>query len=89
LSRKTISKPIVIHRTETVTTYRCDGCGRLISRDDREGLFAHELVISLDGEECVNFYRQRDFCPDCLEPVWLKVNELLNADPEAERDRDY
>lgn len=78
-----------------VTDYTCDGCGGAVYRDepgasaDGGQRYAHELVITLDLEECVSFLRRRDFCPACLEPVWQAVNKLLGTDPDEERDREY
>ena len=72
-----------------VTIYQCDKCGGEISREDHFERYAHELNITLDQDECVNFLRRRDYCPACLEPVWRAINELIGADPDAERDREY
>jgi hypothetical protein len=77
-----------------VTDYTCDGCGGTIYRDTDVGVldqrrYAHELVIQLDMYECVNFLRQRDFCPACLDPIWQEINKLLGTDPDEERDREY
>jgi hypothetical protein len=76
-------------RHEWVTDYTCDGCGGIISRDNHDESFAHELIITLDGEECVNFFRRRDFCPGCLKPVWDAVNKLIGASPDDLKDKDY
>ena len=69
--------------------YHCDGCGKLISKEDPGNDYAHELAIGLDMEECVSFYRRRDLCPSCMEPAWAAINQLLGTDPDAERDREY
>lgn len=74
-----------VHYTE----YHCDKCGRLISKEDHGDGYAHELAVALDSDECVNFFRQRDYCPACLDPIWAALNALIAADPDAERDRDY
>lgn len=77
---------------QRTTRYNCDKCHAQLTRDDAEvsGLpNAHELIIVLDEEQCVNFFRRRDYCPECLEPVWAAINTLVGADPELERDRDY
>lgn len=71
-----------------VITYRCDKCGKEISREDNYGDYAHELMISLDQDECVSYLRQRDYCPDCIEGIWNAINEIIGADPGAERERD-
>lgn len=79
--------------TESFQAFTCDSCGRQLTHEWPEGEeqqnTAHELVIMLDQDECVNFFRRRDFCPQCLNPVWDAINTLLGADPDAERDRDY
>lgn len=62
--------------------------GEKLNRDDPEN-FAHEITITLDQDQCVNFYRSRDYCPDCMTPVWDAINLLIKADPDLERDRDY
>lgn len=73
-----------------VTSYTCDGCGKSIDPDvwigDNVG---HELVIILDPDECVSFYRRRDLCDECLTPIWEAVNKLIKADSWVERDREY
>lgn len=79
--------------TESFTVYKCDSCGRDITPEwpesEENHNFAHELCITLDHEECVNFFRRRDYCPSCMDPIWEAINRLIAADPEAERDRDY
>lgn len=82
-------KPVQVTISEWETSYACDGCGKKISTEDWAGDYAHELEIRLDQEQCVNFFRQRDYCPDCLEPIWAAINQLVKADPDAERDREY
>lgn len=78
---------------ESFTAYMCDGCGKTITRSwpecEEHDNYAHELVIAMDQDECVNFFRQRDYCPTCMDPVWQAINKLITADPEAERDREY
>lgn len=87
--RKNEKKAVQRTVSEWDTSYTCDGCGKKISPDDWAGDYAHELTVHLDQDQCVNFFRQRDYCPDCLDPVWRTINELLNADPAKERDREY
>jgi hypothetical protein len=65
-----------------VTGYQCDKCGEDISREAYANNYAHELEIALDQDECVRFYRRRDYCPDCLESIWLTINQLIGADPD-------
>jgi hypothetical protein len=77
---------------KTVEKRKCDSCGKAIDPDAVEDDYAHELTIALDQDQCVNFYRRRDFCPACLEPVWEAVNLLLGITKEHqwdERDREY
>lgn len=72
------------------TTITCDKCGKPITYDDNWGdKVAHEIVISLDGIQCVNFFRRRDYCDKCNTPIWEAINELIGAEPWVERDRDY
>jgi hypothetical protein len=71
-------KPILM----PYVTYKCDGCGKNMDRAPMTESFAHELEICLDAEECVSFYRRRDYCPECLEPIWQAVNKLIGADPD-------
>jgi hypothetical protein len=74
----------------TITTeYACDKCGRKLDPDDCDDACAHELIVWLDQSQYVNFYRQRDYCPACLEPVWRAINALIGADSDIERDREY
>lgn len=85
------NEQVSVQRTvsEWDTSYTCDGCGKKIDPDDWDGDYAHELTIWLDQDQCVNFFRQRDYCPDCLEPIWAAISQLIKADPDAERDREY
>lgn len=68
----------------------CDKCHKKIDPDawvgDRVG---HELHVWLDPDQCVNFFRARDYCDDCYRPIWEAINILLHADPDEERDQDY
>ena len=77
--------------TRTTVRYTCDKCGKEISWDEHEGdNTAHELILMLDQEQCVNFYRRRDYCDDCFDPIWTAMNTLLGVgDPWMERDREY
>jgi hypothetical protein len=68
------------------TTYACDGCGGEISPEDTEETCAHELVVSLDMDQCVHFLRRRDYCPACLEPIWQAISKLIKADPDLDGD---
>jgi hypothetical protein len=89
IKRHVISEP----RAVLSVTYACDSCGKPLTREwpemEENGNCAHELVITLDQEECVNFFRQRDYCPDCLNPIWDAINKLIGADPDVERDKEY
>jgi hypothetical protein len=76
-------------RIEAVIEVRCDGCGGVMSQGEPGELLANELVIMLNQSQCVSFTRFRDYCGDCLEPVWLAVNDLIKADPSVERDREH
>lgn len=76
-------------RTVREIEFTCDGCKKPISRLDHGDSCAHELQIGLDSEECVNFFRQRDYCPACLAPIWAAINKLIGSDPDEERDREY
>jgi hypothetical protein len=89
VTRKITRQRTFIPRMVEETQYTCDKCGRVINRDDREDGYAHELEVRLDKEQCVNFFRQRDYCPVCLEPVWAAINQLIDANPDEERDRMY
>lgn len=80
---------------ETVYEIRCDKCGLLIFEDldehDPEAS-AQDLVIQLNRDTCVSFYRHRDYCPDCLEDIWLGINELIGVKIDNawdERDKEY
>ena len=91
--RRVIIPPDDKPRYGWVTNYTCDGCGKKLTRtwpdSEENSNFAHELAVYLDSEQCVNFRRQRDYCPACLLPVWEAINKLLKADPDDERDREY
>ncbi len=84
--------PVTTPRYETVETRKCDKCKKPIDVDEHEEAAAHELIVALDQEQCVSFYRRRDLCPACLDPIWLAINELLGVSGERawdERDKDY
>ena len=81
--------PVQVTASEWETTYHCDKCGKKIDPADWAGDTAHELAVWLDMEQCVNFFRRRDYCPDCVKIIWAGINELIGADPEAERDQEY
>lgn len=82
VSYETVSEP----RRVRVTAYACDGCGGEISPGDIDETFANELVITLNQDECVSFFRRRDYCTACLEPIWQAVSKLIKADPDTEGD---
>lgn len=86
---RTSREEAVTFRTVEITDYACDRCGKKIDPDDWDGDTAHELVITLDDQQCVSFFRRRDYCPDCLKPIWDAINTLIRADPGKERDREY
>lgn len=84
------------HKTETTTRsypvldITCDKCGRKIDEFADEGPeVGHELTVSLDPDQCVNFYRQRDYCDECYYAVWKAINIIIDAHPDMERDKDY
>ena len=82
----TLPEEVIPARPGRRVRYRCDKCGREITREDHGDDYAHELNVWLDMEECVSFFRQRDYCPACLEPVWAALNGFLGTDPDKERD---
>ncbi len=80
----------VLHRTEQVEVFQrveertCDKCGNSISWDehyDPEHV-AHELLIYLDPDECVNSRFRRDYCDLCLEHIWAGICGLIGANPD-------
>lgn len=80
-------EPVTVTVLRATETRKCDGCGEEISVSWPEGMYAHELIILLDQEECVNFLRERDYCPACLTPLWEAVNRLIGvADAWAARE---
>lgn len=86
MSRTVREKRETVQRLTYDTVYRCDKCGKEISREDHEGDYAHELLITLDQFECVSYLRERDYCPGCLEPIWLAINALIGGDPDTEHE---
>lgn len=81
-------KPRVMH----VVSKTCDGCGKPILDDDHGESCAHELIIHLDQDQCVNLFRQRDYCPACLESIWEGINQLIGVTEDRawdERDQEY
>jgi hypothetical protein len=71
-------------------TAKCDKCGKEISYDLHAEEAAHELILMLDQDQCVNFYRRRDYCDDCFAQIWEMMNSLIGVnEPYMERDREY
>lgn len=89
MSRTEQRKPVDVPATtsyKTVTKLTCDGCGKEISLDitaapDEE---ANELAVLLNVDWCVSMLRRRDYCNDCLLPIWEAINKLIKADPDQE-----
>jgi len=77
---ETETKPRQVKRT----SYTCDGCGRAISPEAMDDEFANDLVIALNQDQCVHFFRYRDYCTACLEPIWQAICKLIKSDPELE-----
>jgi hypothetical protein len=74
---------IVIHWDDII----CDKCGRQIDPEACEGdAVGHEMQIWLNPQQCVNFYRGRDYCDDCCKPIWEAINSLIGANPDEERE---
>lgn len=67
-----------------VETRACDGCGRAIDPGAYDDDEANELIVGLNMEDCVSFYRRRDYCSRCLEPIWRAICKLIKSDPDAE-----
>lgn len=80
VTRETISEPRTVRREARA----CDKCGKPISPHEIDDLFANELVIALNQDECVSTTLRRDYCTECLEPVWLAICGLIGADPDTE-----
>lgn len=64
---------------EEIETIRCDGCGQKVFRDDEP--FANDLRIFLNPNECVSQGHGRDYCTECLDPIWQAICKLTGADP--------
>jgi hypothetical protein len=64
--------------------YACDKCGKSISPEEMDDLAANELVIRLNEEQCVSTMFRRDYCTECLEPIWEAICGLIGADPDTE-----
>jgi hypothetical protein len=86
MSRTESKKAIQRAVTVCETSITCDSCGGEIGIDPsvHPDQFANELYIALNGDECVNQLRRRDYCNVCLEPIWEKINELIHANPEQD-----
>lgn len=70
--------------TVRVEMRACDGCGRAIDGGAYDGDEANELIVGLNLDDCVRFYRRRDYCTVCLEPIWQAICKLIKSDPDAE-----
>jgi hypothetical protein len=76
-------KPVTVRSLSVPIEERtCDKCGIVVSHVDPDGTYAHELWVALDEDECVSFVRQRDYCSECLEPIWQAICTLINSDPD-------
>jgi hypothetical protein len=87
-----VQKEIKLERVPVyVEKITCDKCGITINPEDWEGdHVGHELVIAADQDQCVNFYRRRDYCDNCWVPIWQQINTLIGVDdPYVERDQEY
>jgi hypothetical protein len=84
VTRQTTFETEVKPRRVRRTTYACDGCGRPISPEDDGDGYANDLAVALNQNECVSFYRLRDYCTKCLEPIWQGICKLINSDPDLE-----
>lgn len=74
-------EPEVISVPRTGVLIWCDKCKQPIEEDD-----ANDLEVWVNQDACCSFFRERDYCTLCFTPIWDKINELIDADPEDERD---
>lgn len=80
----------VLHKAEVVEVYNrveeraCDKCGSPVDRNEHYNTaqVAHELQIYLNPEDCVNYRFRRDYCGDCIWPIWTAICSLIGADPD-------
>lgn len=84
-------KPVQKTTYDYVSNIRCDGCGLEIFEDlqDEYDQEANELFIALNQHQCVSMLRYRDYCTECLEPVWDAIMKLIKADPDTEREEGF
>lgn len=84
MSRNVLYSPETVEIYNRVEERTCDKCGTSI--DPREyndpGKVAHELLIYLDSDECVNAKFRRDYCDNCLHHIWSTICQLIGADPD-------
>ena len=71
-----------VTRQVVTETFTCDGCGQEISVDGIDGDYANDLRVYLNPNECVNHGHGRDYCTECLKPIWDAICKLIGADPD-------
>jgi hypothetical protein len=85
MGRETTYQTLTEPRRVRTITYTCEGCDRIISPHAIDDTFCNELTIMLNDQQCSEVYlRKRDYCNDCLEPIWQEISKLIKADPDAE-----
>jgi len=83
MSRKTVKHVVNTPQMYYDEYYKCDKCGRDLNREDNTGDdFPNELRIYLNPDECVHQQFRRDYCTDCLKPIWDAICAAISADPD-------
>jgi len=75
--------------TSWETQYTCTKCGRGINPGWDEPEFANELIILLNQDECVSHRFRKDYCTNCLTPLWDDLCHLLGLDPTDTSGEDF
>lgn len=87
----------MVERADIIETVHCDKCEKLISPEgddyhavsEADPWYANELIIYLNPDECASQRFRRDYCTDCLKPIWDKLCELIGADPDDISGKDF
>lgn len=79
------------HEETTLRTkVTCAGCGKPLGYLYEGGADndINHLAVALNEDDCVNLFRERDYCTPCVTPIWDTINKLIGADPDVERENE-
>ena len=84
MARERKYEEVTVTKRKAVDTFNCDGCGRELIEGDYNGDEVNDLRVYLNPHECVSFGHGRDYCTECVKPIWDAICKLIGADPDSE-----